>query len=153
MGQVDYTAPHDYFDGLGTAKLEGVTEPNGIIAPDCEVALIPLNGSETVGPSITKVIDAQSSPWVAGGTIDYEFEVTNDTGESLTDVEIVDALDTGSPIVVGSMAVDDVVTEGFTYTITAEDVAAGEITNGAVITAEGATVLYRNEVILVSASP
>jgi uncharacterized repeat protein (TIGR01451 family) len=110
---------------------------------DCAVSCIdePPIGEVTVTPDqtpgLTIVKEADTAgPVSAGDVITYSFTVENIGTTTLADVTITDALAgltwvTGPDV--GSLAPGDIVVGEATYTVTAEDVAAGGVTNSATV--------------------
>ncbi|MGW2706341.1 choice-of-anchor P family protein [Streptomyces sp. NPDC001340] len=133
---------------LGQVTLnEQSTDANGVITVNAvHLKLLPAFGGANVivghvecggaapAPTITKA--AEEDSFVEGQTLHYKFEVTNHGTEPLTDIAVTDN-GPGSPTVTcptDTLAPGESVECTATYTATAADVEAGEITDTGTVT-------------------
>lgn len=105
----------------------------------------------TGGLELVKTAELRTT-WADGNYIDYEFQITNVSGEELVAAELIDdtALGTGTGSSGGSwdefdMEVDEVVTLTGEYQLTSDDITAGFVTNQAEVEASGPSGTYRAE--------
>ncbi|MFI5620538.1 hypothetical protein [Streptomyces sp. NPDC051567] len=123
---VTSTASGSYVNGPGQTTVTGLNPP--------------ADATLTVGsaPSITKAVTEAS--YVAGQTLHYTYTVTNNATQPLTNIQVTDT-GPGTPTVTcpaGPLAGGASVDCTATYTATAADVTAGQITNTATLTATDA---------------
>jgi uncharacterized repeat protein (TIGR01451 family) len=131
-GEATYVVTQDDVDNGGVTNVASadcavscITDP-----PIDEITVTP---NQTPGLSFDKTADT-AGPVGEGDVITYSFLVENTGTVTLDDVTITDALAGLSWVTgpnVGTLAPGDVVTGEATYTVTAEDVAAGGVTNAA----------------------
>ena len=86
--------------------------------------------------TITKVTTSETPDegYALGDTIEYEITVTNDGNLTITDITVTDEL-TGDEWTIASLAPEATQTFETSYTVTEDDILAGEVVN--VATAEG----------------
>jgi large repetitive protein len=131
------SVPGSYtFEYSATVDFDAVTAVNNNVEatggddPACGTCE---TGHPIVSPelSLAKALVNPPNPIVEGSVVTYVITATNTGGVELYDVEIVDDMITPDFIVCPNVAVAETCVLEGTYTVTADDVTAGELTNTA----------------------